>query len=511
MYKFRCHIYSTIFLLIFLATNCLSQQKKRPAQGSIEFGTEKPPIEWNEQEISPVRDVYYKIASNVIPSVVSIILTRVDTVTFRRNPFYRFFDEDDPLGFFFGPQENTPEQQERRIQGLGSGVIVSKSGYILTNYHVIAGAREIEIRLSDGKMFTAQISGADSSSDVAVVKITGDIPENLPVAYLGNSDSLRPGDIVAAIGNPFSLTSTITSGIVSALERRVGQELTYQNFIQTDAAINPGNSGGALANINGAIIGINTLIFSQTGGFMGIGFAIPINMARRVMEDLIYEGRVIRGWIGISVQELTPDLRKALGVQQTGGVLVSDVVQGEPAEKAGILAGDIILSIAETQINNANELVNLVATFRPGKELPVTLLRNGKKLEFQVKVTERTPEAIKKLQPSERQLQPRRGDVESKIGIGVEELTQELKNRLGIPQNISGVIVTQISPQITDARATLQTGDIITKIKLENKGWTEINSLKKYQNLLNDIKKGQSVVLQVNRRGTTFFVAFIYE
>ncbi len=505
-------ITTTLTLILVLtcgSTQISAQQQKRPARGSIRFGRQDPPIVWNEAAIAPVRDVFRRIAENVVPSVVSILPTRVDTVIFYRNPFYRFFGED-PFGFF-GPDEERPQRRERRSQGLGSGVIVSPQGYVLTNFHVVAGAQEIEVHLSDGRVFEAQIVGADSLSDVAAVKLTGKIPGDLPVAYLGNSDSLRAGDLVAAIGNPFSLMSTITSGIVSALGRRVQQDLTYQSFIQTDAAINPGNSGGALVDIRGGVMGINTLIFSQTGGFMGIGFAIPVNLARRVMEDLIYEGRVIRGWIGITVQEITPELRKAFGIADTaGGVLVGDVVEGQPAARAGIRPGDIILSVEDRKVSNPNELVNIIAALRPGHETPVTLLREGKRLQLKVKTAERTPQNVGKAQPGKQEQPPQGGGGESddKVGIGVQALTRELAEQLGLPGNASGVVVTDVSPGVSDARKSLQPGDVITRIKVQGRDWTDIKSVNDYRKLTGRIREGQSVVLQVTRQGSVFFVSF---
>ncbi len=480
----------------------------RPERGSVRFGTPKPPVEWDEQDIAPFRDVYVRIADEVIPSVVSIIPTRIDTVLFFRNPFYRFFGENFPE-FFFGPENGPPvERRERRVQGLGSGVIVSEEGYVLTNYHVVQGARDIEVRLADDRVFQATIVGTDSLSDVAVIKMQGDIPGDLPVAYLGDSDSLRAGDWVAAIGNPFSLTSTVTAGIVSALGREIGDMSLYQNFIQTDAAINPGNSGGPLVDIRGAVIGVNTLIFSQTGGFMGIGFAIPINMARRVMADLIYEGRVVRGWIGVTIQELSPQARQALGIEARRGALVADVVEGEPAAQAGIRAGDVIVSVAGREISDVNELRTIVASLRPGQRVPVVVVRDGERLELTIAIAERTTEAVERSQRREEPPRPERGSVENSLGIGVEPLTSSLRRQLGLPGSVRGVVVREISPAVTDARAKLRPGDVITRATAEGMGWSAIESERDFEQFARELEPGMSVLLQVRRRDTTFFLSF---
>ncbi|MBD3243942.1 MAG: Do family serine endopeptidase [Chitinivibrionales bacterium] len=484
------------------------QDTARPERGSVEFGAEGLPVEWDEQDIAPFRDVYVRIAEAVIPSVVSIIPTRIDTVLFFRNPFYRFFGENFP-DFFFGPEDGPPvERRERRVQGLGSGVIVSEQGYILTNYHVVQGARDIEVRLANDRVFQARIVGTDSLSDVAVIKIQGEIPDDLPVAYLGDSDTIRAGDWVAAVGNPFSLTSTVTSGIISALGREIGDMTLYQNFIQTDAAINPGNSGGPLVDIRGAVIGINTLIFSQTGGFMGIGFAIPINMARRVMADLIYEGRVVRGWIGVTIQELTPEARRALGIEARQGALVADVVAGQPAARAGVEAGDVIVAIADQEITDVNALRNIVASLRPGEQVPVTIVRDGERRQLTIEIAERTREAVEETQRREQAPRPERGSVRNALGIGVEPLTSSLRRQLNLPRGVTGVVVREISPKITDARAKLRPGDVITRATAEGMDWMNIESERDFEQFVDRLEPEMSVLLQVRRGDTTFFLPF---
>jgi len=513
--------------IVFLHDMCsYAQQDGNGAQrkrGDITFGAEEPPIKESAPEIEAFSNVFVKVADAVVPSVVSVIPTKVDTVLFYRNPFYRFFDGEEgqgqgnnPFDFFFGPpqqgQGEAPVQKrERRQQGLGSGVIVSKEGYILTNYHVIAGATEIEVRLDDGRTFDAEITGSDSLSDVAVVKITDDIPKDLPVAYLGDSDELKAGNWVVAIGNPFSLTSTVTSGIVSALGRQIGDLTMYQNFIQTDAAINPGNSGGALVNIQGELVGINTIIYSQTGGFMGIGFAIPINMAQRVMEDLIFEGKVTRGWIGVTIQQVTPAVKQALGLETNNGVLISDVMENQPADKAGIRRGDVIVSINNSNVEGPNDLRNVVASIRPGTTVPVELIREGKRMKVDLTVAERTPQVINQDKPEQQpgdSPQPERGEVDTKTGIAVTNITPQNRRQYNLPQNITGAIITKIDPKAIDTRAGLRPGDVIKQAKVKGSNTQKIESAQDFRQFANTLKPGQSVLLLVERNRNTFYVAF---
>lgn len=389
--KPRAHDGWVVALIMATLVHCSAgtAAAKRPPRGSIAFGAPEPPSLSQAADLSRLGSVFAEIAERVVPVVVSVVPTKIDTVEFHRNPFYRFFDGLDPFGFP-GRREDPPvERRERRQEGLGSGVIVSSAGHILTNFHVVSGADEIEVRLHDNRVFDATIVGSDSLSDVAVLKLTESVPD-LPVAYLGNSDSIRPGDWVLAVGNPFSLSQTVTAGIVSAVGRSVTSTNRYENYIQTDAAINPGNSGGALVNTRGELIGINTMIFTQSGGFMGIGFAIPINMARRAMEDLVYEGRVIRGWFGVSIQELSPAMRKGLDIPggQTGA-LVADVFDDQPADRAGMRRGDVIITINGHSVQSTNELRNIVATLQPGQQVRVVVLRDGKRKTLRVVVGER--------------------------------------------------------------------------------------------------------------------------
>lgn len=364
--------------------------------------------------------------------------------------------------------------------------------------------------LANGNLFPAEVIGFDSLSDVAVLKLSGKLPQLRPV-YLGNSDSLEVGDWIAAIGNPFALTSTITSGIVSALGREVVEPLTFQNFIQTDAAINPGNSGGPLVNLNGAVMGMNTLIFSETGGFMGVGFAIPINLAVRVMEDLVYEGRVIRGFAGISIQDITPSLQKALDLKTTQGAIVADVIPKQPADKAGIRAGDIILRVSDKVVEDANQLRVEIAFVKPGEKVTLFLLRNGKEREVTLIPVELTTEELQRQQPIQQRSRPQRGEVGNRLGIGVTELTTELRSRLKIPDEFSGVVVTRIAPDIFDERTLLSPGDLIIQTKASGGKWIKIDSPSDFQKYARSIKEEQAIVLQIFRGGQRLFISFVVE
>jgi serine protease DegQ len=284
--------------------------------------------------------------------------------------------------FFYGDQSGEAQG------GLGSGVIVSPSGYVLTNNHVVEGADEIEVLLNDGRHVAAKVIGTDPDSDLAVLKIELD---KLPIMVLGNSDNLQVGDQVLAIGNPFGVGQTVTSGIISALGRNQLGINTFENFIQTDAAINPGNSGGALVDTNGNLLGINTAIYSRSGGSMGIGFAIPVSTAKQVMESIVKDGQVTRGWIGVEPQDLSPELTETFGIkpnthsaESLQGVIITGVLQDAPAAKAGIVPGDIIVSIANKPIRNVSEMLTMVAAIKPGSSEKFGLLRKDKKLELQV-------------------------------------------------------------------------------------------------------------------------------
>jgi serine protease DegQ len=317
-------------------------------------------------------------AKRAAPAVVSIAASK----TPQANPH-----ADDPWFRFFFGQNGAPQGLEPQ-RGLGSGVIVSAEGYLITNHHVVDGADEIEVMLADGRQAQAKVVGTDPETDVALLKIGLD---KLPAVTFGNSDRLQVGDAVLAIGNPFGVGQTVTSGIVSALDRKGLGLNTFENFIQTDAAINPGNSGGALVDASGNLIGINTAIFSRSGGSLGIGFAVPAATARGVMESLIKDGRVIRGWIGVEPRDLTPDMADTLRLPVKSGVLITGVLQDGPASSGGIQPGDVVTKIGGTAVANTAELLNAVASLPPGSNAAIAVQRGDKAVAVTVKVAQRPP------------------------------------------------------------------------------------------------------------------------
>jgi serine protease Do len=507
----KISIAATLLLGASIYYSCSFAESDRPSRGTVEFGAKKEPEVNIPPAVQGFSTVFADIAEKVVPTVVQVIPTKIDTVIFSNNPFYQFFGDPFGMDDFFGTPRNrrSPppvQKKEFRQQSLGSGVIVSKDGYILTNYHVVAGSDEIEIKTSDKRSFQAEIVGTDSLSDVAVVKIKESV-HDLPVAYIGNSDNLRPGDWALAIGNPFSLSSSVTLGIISALGRTTGNDANaYQNFIQTDAAINPGNSGGALVNIRGELIGINTMIYTQSGGYMGIGFAIPINMAQKIMEDLIFEGKVSRGWLGVMIQELDQTTREAFGLDKDiHGVLIGDVFQNQPAAKAGIQRGDIVTTVDGNEVTTPNELRNAIAAIHPGKKVPIDLLRSGKKVTVYVTLSGRDKNEIaeKEDKKTSGASDVENSDYSKKLGIHVSPLTSELKSKLGLKSDSKGIIINEIDEQSLASREGLQENDIIIEVNRK-----PVSNIKDFKSSVKDLKSGDSILLLIQRGESTFFKAF---
>jgi Do/DeqQ family serine protease len=368
---------------------------------------------------------------------------------------------DDPFfRDFFGQRMPQGQQQPRtQIQrGLGSGVIVSADGYIVTNHHVVDGAEEITVEMTDKRSFPAKLVGSDPPSDLAVLKIDG---KELPTLTLGDSDRVRVGDIVLAIGNPLGVGQTVTSGIISAKGRRTGlSDGSFEDFLQTDAAINQGNSGGALLSTNGELIGINSQILSPSGGNIGIGFAIPANMARTVVEQLISKGAVRRGQLGVVVQEVTADIAASIGLKEARGVIVSRVQEGSAASRAGLKQGDVITSVNGSAVNDPNTLRNTVAGTAPGTEVTLSVWREGREQEIRVSLGELVAGAT---QGGGREDSGGgdEGRERGKLGVGVTPLTPELAARMELPEGAAGLVVTSVEPTGPAADAGLRQGDLI--------------------------------------------------
>ncbi|QRR08923.1 Do family serine endopeptidase [Burkholderia sp. MS455] len=330
---------------------------------------------------APATTSYAEAAQKAMPAVVNVFSSKDGSLP----PDPR---AKDPLFRYFFGDRNARKQQDEPAANLGSGVIVSPEGYILTNQHVVDGADQIEVALADGRTATAKVIGSDPETDLAVLKIN---MTNLPTITLGRSDQSRVGDVVLAIGNPFGVGQTVTMGIISALGRNHLGINTFENFIQTDAPINPGNSGGALVDVNGNLLGINTAIYSRSGGSLGIGFAIPVSTARTVLESIITTGSVTRGWIGVEPQDVTPEIAESFGLQQKSGAIVAGVLQGGPADKAGIKPGDILVTVNGEEITDTTKLLNVVAQIKPGTPTKVHVVRKGKEFNVNVVIGKRPP------------------------------------------------------------------------------------------------------------------------
>lgn len=432
---------------------------------------------------------FVEIAKRVTPTVVAITSEKTVRV---RSPFSDLFHNDDFFRRFFPD----PGDREYTQRGLGSGVIVSADGYILTNYHVVKDADEIDV-VMDRDQFDAKIIGTDPATDVAVIKIDA---QNLPAATIGDSDKLEVGELVLAVGSPFDLRfqHTVTSGIISAKGRtlNIGGELTYQDFIQTDAAINPGNSGGALVNIRGELIGINTAIFAgNTGGNIGIGFAIPINLAKRVMDDLIEHGKVYRGFLGVRISTPDAEMSEALKLKDSKGALVNEVVKGSPADRAGLREYDVIVEVDGKQIEDHQTLTNLIASYSPGSTINLKIIRDGKTRELSVKLDERQEEdsPAPKLSQKSTTLE--------KLGLQVSELTRRLQSQYGY-EGESGVIVTNIRDGSPADEKGLAPGDLITEVNRQS-----VSSVREFERIVESVKAGDIVLFQVQRGSRNFFIA----
>jgi serine protease Do len=441
-----------------------------------------------EKSLQDLSNIYVQIAKKVIPSVVHIEVTARQEVA---NPFLPF--ENDPFFRRFFDTPDSSKKFKRDVKGIGTGMIIDSNGNILTNYHVAGGATKIEVLLADGEKYSARLIGGDPKTDLAVIRI--DSKKQLPYVMFGDSDKIEVGEWIMAIGHPRGLDQTVTHGIISAKHRRgITDPSSYQDFIQTDAAINPGNSGGPLLNLKGEVIGVNTVIVSSSGGFEGIGLAIPSNIATHVAKTLIAYGKVERGWLGVSAQDLTPDLAKLLGIGTLKGAIVVDVAKGSPAEKAGVKKDDVVTSFNGKTISDGNMLRNEVAVAPIGKEVKLTVLRGARTYEFVVRVGD--------LKAASASLS---ASVKEKLGAEVRTTTQKEADRYRLDPG-QGIVITKVEQNGPLGRAGFETNDMILEINGQ-----ALAGLDSFIELVGSLKKNQRITLLAldGKSGKTGYIQVI--
>ncbi len=446
-----------------------------------------------------LQNAFIDVAAAISPAVVNISVEWTEDI----RGFNDFGNMDNFFNYFFYGPQGAPRQRmfKQKQRSLGSGFIVTEDGYIMTNAHVVSKAEKVTVTLEDGTSYPAKIIGKDEKIDIAVVKIAA-ADKKFPHVVLGDSDALKVGEWAIAVGNPFGLDHTVTTGVISAKGRSVeiSQDQGMQNYIQTDASINPGNSGGPLCNIKGEVIGIDSAIYSQSGGSIGIGFAIPSNIARKAAEDLVNKGKIVRAGLGAMIQSLNAKMAKSFGLTSTEGALISSVNPGSAAEKAGLKPGDIILKVNGTQVVNMGDLVAKLYTYQPGETVQLTVMRNGASSEIPVTLQELDEASLKKGsgKPDEGDKTPGAGQNDN-LGLAFQDQTADIKSQL--PENApKGPVITEVDPQGPAAQAGLQQGDII--LNLEN---TKVYSASQLTVLLkkSDLKNG--VRLFVWRDGMTLY------
>jgi serine protease Do len=485
--RIRRWIATVVVLVAFAGGALLSQGFRNWADHTV-FGSPREPITI-AQNAMPVSlgnfaNGFSAVIKPALPAVVNIRTSKLVKPQASQSPLF-----NDPMfRQFFGDQFGGGKPHAEREQALGSGVIVTSDGTILTNNHVIDGASDIKVQLSDKREFQAKLVGADPKSDVAVLKIQA---KDLPTLPVGDSRQLNVGDLIFAIGDPFGIGETATMGIVSATGRgQLGIE-DYENFIQTDAAINPGNSGGAMIDIHGNLVGINTAILSHgSGGNEGVGFAIPMSMVKPVMDQILEHGKVIRGYLGVYIQDITPEIAKAFNYNQSGGALVGDVTPNTPGARAGLKKGDAIVKLDGQPINSANDLRLNISQMAPGTNVKLEVWRDGKAQDFNVTLGE-LPEKTTAQNNDE---QSESGGLQ---GVEVQELTPDIAQQINVPPGTHGVVVAGVDPS-SPAAGSLTTGDVIQEINHK-----PINNVNDYRQAMAAIGKQQSVLLLVNHGGVT--------
>jgi serine protease Do len=445
----------------------------------------KTPL-WTERpaDVAPApvqQPNWVELVKQLKPAVVNVSTKRVETGTAMKSPF----GQGDGFDQFF---KQFGDQPRRSVRSMGSGFVINQNGHIITNNHVVEGATEITVRLSDGREFSAKVVGRDPKTDLALLKVEA---TGLPTIAMGDSAELKVGEPVMAIGNPFGLEQTVTTGIVSATGRVIGQG-PYDDFVQTDASINPGNSGGPLINGRGQAIGINAAIFSQSGGSVGIGFAIPSNQAKSVVTQLAENGRVSRSWLGVAIQPLTPDLAKGLGIKETKGALVANVTDDSPAAKAGMKQGDVITEYDGKKVSGSEELPRLVADTPAGREVALTVMRDGKPVKLTAKVS--------KLDEPDQQVASEAGE-KGKLGVAVEPVTTAIAKDLGM-KDAAGVVVRRVEDGSRAANAGIRPGDVI--LEVDREPVKDVASLKK---IVDKHGKDAPMLVLLQRQDARIYVA----
>lgn len=457
------------------------------------------PAAISESTIAPalqLQKAFATVAAHVKPAVVSVYSEKI--VKYEA-PQFPFPFGDDFFRQFFGQRFSNPQGRHKEYKvpqrGMGSGMILDKQGHILTNYHVVADVDKLNVRLADKRRFDAEIVGTDPRSDVAIIKIMGKVPDDLPTVDLGDSDALQAGDLVIAIGAPFGLTQTVTQGIISATGREDVGISDYEDFLQTDAPINPGNSGGPLVNMRGQVIGMNSAIATSVGQFAGVGFAIPVNMIKTMLPTLIKGGKISRGMLGIVIQNVNEDLAKQFHLSEAKGALVSQVKRNSPASKAGIKVGDVVVSYDGKQVENTLQLRNFVAATKPGSRATIEVIRNGEHKTLTATIgtlTEETAEAGAAPGGGEDQL--------AALGLTVKTLTPKLARRFGL-ENEKGVLIAGVEDGSIASMAGLQEGDVIAEVDRQR-----VTNVSELEDALSKAKNKDRVLFLIKRKGGSLFV-----
>jgi serine protease Do len=480
-------------LLLALAISLIyvwQAKQPGPAQVKVEKFTpaDKPSLDLDSVDVlQRLDDEYTKVVTAVVPSVVSITTTKTLT---RRMPI-------DPLELFFGRRFSDDSPAQQKVTSLGSGVIVSKEGHIVTNNHVLNGTDDITVQLNDGREQKAKIVGTDGQIDLAVLKI--DLPNLIPLP-IGDSDKVRVGQVVMAIGNPFGLDESVSQGIISAKDRRAMNDSRVE-FFQTDTAINPGNSGGPLVNIRGEVIGINTAIYSESGGNQGIGFAIPSNVVKAAMKSIISKGRVIRGYLGVGIQPVTKDIAEQFKLDSARGALVTDVTPGSPAEKAGIIRGDVIRKVNGYEVKDTISLVNRISEADIGSNLTIDLVRDGRAKSVTAQITEQPADLVARMNRNQNDPgRPGRPENALFAGIEVRNLTQQLREEAKVPPSVNGVIVTSVDPDSPVAQQ-VKPGDVIEQINRQ-----PVSNVAEFEAIVGQLDSDRPVMVGLARNRQRSFV-----